>query len=168
MKKTLLSFILTLAMLTASATTTVTSRTTHESRDYFEDYLAKVEIDRGSTGRYITIREDEPVRHGQTLSLDIKGYLSTSESRLRVTFKGVLSGASLTWNGYAQLTTMSMSPANVGWHNPFIEGSTYGFGSFTITGSLQKTVHVNVTGDGYSRPYTDNIGTRSCICLFKT
>lgn len=149
------------AMLTASATTSVYSITAGTTHDYPEDYVAKVEIDKGSTGRYAVIASDVQVLRGQTLSLNIKGHLSTAQSRIRVTFTGTMSGASASWNGYAQLTTMSMSPANVGWHNPFIEGSTYGFGSFTITGSLQKTVHVNVTGDGYSRSYTDNIGTRT-------
>lgn len=149
------------AMLTASATTSVYSITTGTTHDYPEDYVAKVEIDKGSTGRYAVIASDVQVLSGQTLSLNIKGHLSTAQSRIRVTFTGTMSGASASWNGYAQLTTMSMTPADVAWNNPFVEGSSYGFGSFTITGALQKTVHINVTGNGYSKSYTDNIGTRT-------
>lgn len=149
------------AMLTASATTSVYSITAGTTHDYPEDYVAKVEIDKGSTGRYTVIASDVQVLMGQTLSLNIKGHLSTAQSRIRVTFTGTMSGASASWNGYAQLTTMSMTPADVSWNNPFIEGSSYGFGSFTITGALQKTVHINVTGNGYSKSYTDNIGTRT-------
>ena len=149
------------AMLTASATTSVYSITAGTTHDYPEDYVAKVEIDKGSTGRYTVIASDVQVLRGQTLSLNIKGHLSTAQSRIRVTFTGTMSGASASWNGYAQLTTMSMTPADVSWNNPFIEGSSYGFGSFTITGALQKTVHINVTGNGYSKSYTDNIGTRT-------
>lgn len=149
------------AMLTASATTSVYSITAGTTHDYPEDYVAKVEIDKGSTGRYTVIASDVQVLRGQTLSLNIKGHLSTAQSRIRVTFTGTMSGASASWNGYAQLTTMSMTPADVAWNNPFVEGSSYGFGSFTITGALQKTVHINVTGNGYSKSYTDNIGTRT-------
>lgn len=125
---------------------------------YFEDYTVKIEIDRTSTGSYITIANDTLLAN-DTYSIDIRKYLSSAQSRLRATFTGKGSGISQTWNGYAQLTTLSLVPESVGWNNPVIENQSYKFGPFTVTGALSKTVFVNVTGNGYSKSYTAEIGT---------
>lgn len=125
---------------------------------YFEDYTVKIEIDKTSTGSYITIANDTLLAN-DTYSIDIRKYLSSTQSRLRATFTGKGSGISQTWNGYAQLTTLSLVPESVGWNNPVIENQSYKFGPFTITGALSKTVFVNVTGNGYSKSYTTEIGT---------
>lgn len=149
------------AELKASATTTQYNRFTQETTSYDEDYLAKVEIDRGATGTWIVAMNDVTVFHGSNFSFDIKPYLSTQLSRVRVTFTGLSSGASSFWLGNAQLTTMSLSPSNVEWQKAFVEGTPFNFGSFTITGTLQKNVHVRVTGNGYDEEYIDAIGSRT-------
>lgn len=149
------------AEITASAKTSVYNVITQQTTPYVEDYTATVEIDRGATGTYITIESGITVLSGRRFSIDIKSYLSTQVSRVRITFVGNNSGASVTWNGYAQLTTMSLTQANVEWNKAFVEGAPFNFGSFSITGTLSKEVHIKVTGNGYSREFVDNVGTRT-------
>jgi hypothetical protein len=58
------------------------------------------------------------------------------------------------------LTSLSLSESNLQWYKPFYStDSTYQIGGFEIAGVINKTVHIDISGNGYHEHYTQNIGT---------
>lgn len=99
------------------------------------------------------------VSSGATFSLDLKPYMATGSNSLKVVATGIVSNASDTKATTVSVSSLSLTPFNFNWWSPFIEGKSYGLGGLKILGSLSKTLHIKVTGSGYSREYTDSIGT---------
>lgn len=149
------------AIVTAKASTSVYNSVTNQTNRFVEDYTVKVRIDVGSTGKYVVIENGFTLLSGATYTIDIKKYITSAQSRLKIVIVGNTSGATVTWDGYVQQTTMSLTPSNVEWHKAFVEGTPFNFGSFTITGTLSKEVHVLLSGNGYRQEFIDNIGSRT-------
>lgn len=99
------------------------------------------------------------VSSGATFSLDLKPYMATGSNSLKVVATGIVSEAFDTKATTVSVSSLSLTPFNFNWWTPFIEGKSYGLGGLKILGSLSKTLHIKVTGSGYSREYTDAIGT---------
>jgi hypothetical protein len=85
--------------------------------------------------------------------------LATGSNRIKVTAKGVDSGAVANLTYQVTLTSMYLAPSNFTWYTPFIEGKTYNLGGMNIGGNLEKTLFVKVTKEGYEKLYEVAIGT---------
>lgn len=149
------------AMLKATATTTIIYNA-DGSRVELEgvEYNASVEV-QDANGNYVMVANNISVE-GDTLSLDIKAYLSTTARKVRITFVAVASSASRQVEVSAMLTTMSLTPMNVLWENAYVDNPNgYSFGAFAITGNLDKTVYLRVYNADLAYDHTSsvNIGT---------
>lgn len=124
------------------------------------NYKASVEVE-DANGNYVTVRDSISVSGNDFINVDIKAYLTTTARRVRVTFTETATSASDAWVGSAMLTTMSLSPANVLWENAYIQGTSYSFGTFYVTGTLDKTVYLRVYNDEgtYDDTSSSHIGT---------
>lgn len=124
--------------------------------DYDEDAVFTVSLLKN--GGWVDIAS-KIVSNGATFNLDLKPYMATGGSSLKVTAVGIISGASDTKGITVNVSSLSLTPFNFNWWTPFIEGQSYGLGGLKILGSLSKKLHIKVTGSGYSREYTESIGT---------
>ncbi len=93
--------------------------------EVMEDARMTVEVDRGLTGKYNTVVNEQLVLNGNTFSVDVIKYLATGNNRVRITAVGVDTGATSNIVYSALLTSMYLSPASFAWNNPFIEGKPY-------------------------------------------
>ena len=127
--------------------------------DVNEDFEVSVAVDKGNTGSFTTIISNTQVLNGNSFSFDIRNSISTGSNRVRVTAKGIESGASGSFVYTVNLTTMYLSPSNFSWYLPFVEGNTYNLGGMNIGGNLQKVLRVRVTREEtYLKDYEVNIG----------
>ena len=129
--------------------------------DVMEDFYVTVAIDKGATGKYETIISEQLVLNSNTLTVDVRKYLSTGLNRVRITARGATSGEVGNLIYSATLTTMYLSPSRFTWNIPFIEGNTYSLGGMNIGGAIQKTLYVVVRNEelGYFKQYEEIIGT---------
>ena len=130
--------------------------------EVLEDARITVEVDRGVTGSYTTIVNDQLVLSGNTFSADILKYLATGNNRVRVTASGVETGTTANIVYSALLTTMYLAPAKFAWNVPFIENQTYSLGGLYIGGNIDKILKIKVSNEQtYSKLYEINIGTQT-------
>lgn len=91
-------------------------------------------------------------------SIDIKGLLSTGSNVVTVTVSADGETKSTGFN--VILTALSLDENNLQWYKPFYStDNAYQIGGFRITGVINKTVHIDISGNGYHKHYTDEIGT---------
>ena len=96
-------------------------------------------------------------RTGKLQSVDIRSLLAVGNNDIEVT---VQAGGETTGEGFTvTLTSLSLSENNLQWHEPFYStDDEYQIGGFSIVGSIEKTVHIEISGNGYHEHYRDNIG----------
>lgn len=99
------------------------------------------------------------VQDGGTFKIDLKPYMGNGDNTVIIRAVGLVSSALGIASTTVAVTSMSLSPFNFNWHLPFIEGQSYKLGGLRILGALDKTLHIKVTGSGYSKEYTVAIGT---------
>lgn len=129
-----------------------------------EDAYFTVSVDKGSTGKYVTIIENYLVKHGETFTFDAFNYLSSGSNRVKVTAVGAISEQTANLGYIVTLTSMYLSPANFSWYIPIVEGSTYNLGGMNIGGALNKKLVIRVTNEtGYSAQYEENLGTATYV-----
>ena len=129
--------------------------------EVMEDFLVTVAVDKGAGGSFENIETDKLVLNGQNLVVDVYKYIATGSNRVRITAKGVTTGATANLIYSVTLTTMYISPSNFAWNKPFVEGQNYSLGGMNIGGNIQKVLKINVTGEGYEKLYEVNIGTNT-------
>lgn len=122
--------------------------------DFAEDAVITVEIFKN--GAWV-VASSCIVKHGTTFTFDVKPYVVSGSNTIRVTAVGLVSSASGVAPTTVAVTSMALLPFNFNWWSPFIEGQTYKLGGLKILGSLAKTLHIEVSGNGYSKSYTDSI-----------
>lgn len=129
-----------------------------------EDAYFTVSVDKGSTGKYINIIENQLVKDGDTRTFDVFNYLSSGANRVKVTAVGAISEQTANLGYTVTLTSMYLSPANFNWYVPFVEGSPYNLGGMNIGGALNKKLVIRVTNEtGYSAQYEENLGTATYV-----
>lgn len=129
--------------------------------EVYEDFVVSVGVDKGATGNYTTIINNQTVMNGNTLTFDIKKYIAAGNNRVRITAIGKETGEVATSVYSATLTSMYLTPSNFAWHVPFVEGNVYQLGGMNIGGSISKKVMVRVTNTekNFTATYEKNIGT---------
>lgn len=131
-----------------------------EWEDVIEDALFTVAVDKGVSGEYITIVENQLVKHGESFTFDVRNYISSGSNRVKVTAVGLVSEQTANLGYSVTLTSMYLSPAKFGWYLPFIEGRPYNLGGMNIGGALNKKLLIKISNEkGYSAQYEENIGT---------
>ena len=130
--------------------------------EVLEDARITVEVDRGVTGSYTTIVNEQLVLNGNTFSVDVIKYLATGNNRVRVTAVGVETGSTANIVYSALLTSMYLAPAKFAWNVPFIEGQAYSLGGLYIGGNIDKVLKIKVSNEQtYSKLYEINLGTQT-------
>lgn len=136
-----------------------------EWQEVLEDFSVTVAVDKGSTGVFENIESDKQVLNGQTLTFDVKKHIATGANRVRVSARGLTTGATSNFIYSVTLTTMYLSPSKFAWNMPFVEGGTYSLGGMNIGGAIQKSLFVSVKNGalGYEKTYEQNIGTNTYV-----
>lgn len=130
--------------------------------EVLEDAYFTVAVDRGFTGKYTNIIDNQLVLSGDTLTFDVLKYLATGNNRVKVTVEGADTGAVGNIVYTALLTTMYLAPSNFKWNIPFVEGSAYSLGGVNIGGNIDKMLKIKVSNEQtYSKLYEVNIGTQT-------
>lgn len=130
--------------------------------EVMEDAHLTVEVDRGLTGKYNTVVNEQLVLNGNTFSADVIKYIATGNNRVRITAVGVDTGATSNIVYSVLLTSMYLSPANFKWATPFIEGQAFSLGGLYIGGNIDKVLKIKVSNEQtYSKLYEINIGTQT-------
>lgn len=134
--------------------------------EVLEDARISVEVDRGVTGSYDTIVNEQLVLNGNTFSVDVIKYLATGNNRVRVTAVGVETGSTANIVYSALLTSMYLAPAKFAWNVPFIEGQAYSLGGLYIGGNIDKVLKIKVSNEQtYSKLYEINLGTQTSTSI---
>lgn len=128
-----------------------------------EDFYISVAVDKGSKGSYESVLDEQLVLNGNYFTIDVKKYLATGANRVKITAKGADTGATKSLVFTANLTTMYLKDANFAWGTPFIEDERFLLGGLNIGGNLDKTLHIAVSGNGYSKKYEEHIGITQYI-----
>ena len=128
--------------------------------DVNEDFEVTVSIDKGNTGVFEPLITSQSVLNGNTFTFDVRNAIATGANRVRVSAKGVDTGATGAFTYTVNLTTMYLAPSNFTWYLPFVEGNSYSLGGLNIGGNLQKLLRIKVTKEeAYVKEYEINIGT---------
>jgi len=125
--------------------------------DFAEDAVITVEIFKN--GAWV-VASSGIVKQGSTFTFDVKPYVASGSNTIKVTAVGLISSASGVAPTTVAVTSMALLPFNFNWWSPFIEGQTYKLGGLKILGSLAKILHIEVSGNGYSKSYTDSIANQ--------
>lgn len=127
--------------------------------DVNEDFFVSVFVDKGNTGVFEKIVNEQSILNGQQFTFDIKPSIATGSNRVRVIAVGKETGASGSFTYTVNLTTMYLAPSNFTWYLPFVEGKQYNLGGLNIGGNLQKVLRIRVTKEEtYIKDYEVNIG----------
>ena len=127
-----------------------------------EDYIVNIYIDKGATGNYQNIVQDQYLLSGTPSIVNVKSYLSTGQNRVKVSVKGQHSDIEKSLIYTVNLTTMYIAPVNFTWNVPFIENQTYLIGGLYIGGNLDKILKIKVSNEQtYSKLYEINLGTQT-------
>ena len=127
--------------------------------DVNEDFFVSVFVDKGNTGVFEKIVNEQSILNGQQFTFDIKPSIATGSNRVRVIAVGKETGASGSFTYTVNLTTMYLAPSNFTWYLPFVEGKQYSLGGLNIGGNLQKVLRIRVTKEEtYIKDYEVNIG----------
>ena len=148
------------AILTCSFISQEKGITDSSWSDVNEDFEVTVSVDKGSVGSFINIITSQRVLNGSNLSFNIRESIGVGINRVRVTARGVESGATGSFTYTVNLTTMYLAPSNFAWYLPFVEGRAFSLGGMNIGGNLQKVLRIKVTKEeSYYKEYEVNIGT---------
>lgn len=101
--------------------------------------------------------EGERCYTGIQQSVDIRSLLATGTNYVdvMVSANGETEHALFT----IVLTALSLSENDLKWYIPFYStDNEYKIGGFRITGMIDKTVHITISGDDYYKEYTQHIG----------
>lgn len=107
----------------------------------------------------VVVSSGNVVKQGETFTFDVKPYVGNGNNTIVITAEGLVSASKGVVAVGVSVTSMSLSPFNFKWSMPFVQGSEYKLGGLKILGTLDKKLHIKVTGEGYSKDYEVNIGT---------
>lgn len=112
--------------------------------DFVEDYDWILSLDSG-TGEWVEKLRGSCL-NGNSVSTDIRRYVTTGTQRLRFTFTGKESMQSKSLVFTCTVTNLTLT-CNYSWQRPFIEGQTYMIDKIYFGGNLTKTLNIMVDND---------------------
>ncbi|MDO4933772.1 MAG: hypothetical protein Q4E71_04095, partial [Prevotella sp.] len=138
-------------ILTSAVSRPVTVRPSTQSgtiggsmTEYAEDYTYSFAVDSG-TGVFVE-RASGSCRGGESLTEDIRGWVTVGANRIRVTVTGVSSRQSRSLVFSCVLTSLTLR-SEFAWWRPFVEGSAYTIDGLFFSGNLQKTLYARIDDD---------------------
>ena len=120
--------------------------------EYPEDYTFMLQVDNGS-GYVDRTPENNIIRQGATVSVDIRPYVKVGTNRVRFVVTGVSSGQPKTLGYSVTLTSLSLS-CNHPWHKAWIQGQEFSITNIFFSGNIAKTLHIKVGDSEYTKDYT--------------
>lgn len=112
--------------------------------DFIEDYDYTISLDNGS-GVYRDVGNGSCL-NGNSVTTEIRPWITTGTNRIRFTFVGKESGQSKSIVFSITVTNLSLN-CNCSWQKPFIEGQTYVLDKIYFGGNLTKTLYVKIDND---------------------
>lgn len=112
------------------------------SEEYPEDYTFKLEVDNGR-GYIDRTPQNNNIRQGETVSVDIRAHLAIGINRVRIVVTGVSSNQPRTLGYTVTMTTLSLSCKHP-WQTVWVEGETYAIQNILFAGNIAKTLYVQV------------------------
>lgn len=106
-----------------------------------EDFTYIVSVDNG-TGQFVQ-KKTESLRAGTQATLNIRGWLTTGQNRLKIIAIGSESGQQATKIFTINVTSLYLESA-FAWQKPWIEGETFLLDGIQFSGNLQKTLYIAI------------------------
>ena len=138
-------------VLTSAVSKTISVRPSTQSgaiggsmTEYVEDYTYTIAVDNG-TGIFAE-RASGSCGSGESLSADIRGWVTIGTNRIRLTVTGASSRQSRTMMFSCVVTSLTLQ-SSFAWWRPFVEGSAYAIDGLFFSGNLQKTLYVRIDDD---------------------
>lgn len=107
----------------------------------------------------VVVSSGNVVKQGETFTFDVKPYVGNGNNTVVITAEGLVSASKGVVAVGVSVTSMSLSPFGFEWNKPFVQGSDYKLGGLKILGTLDKKLHIKVSGEEYGKDYEVNIGT---------
>lgn len=107
----------------------------------------------------VVVSSGNVVKQGETFTFDVKPYVGNGNNTVVITAEGLVSASKGVVAVGVSVTSMSLSPFGFEWNKPYVQGSDYKLGGLKILGTLDKKLHIKVSGEEYGKDYEVNIGT---------
>lgn len=107
----------------------------------------------------VVVSSGNVVKQGETFTFDVKPYVGNGDNTVVITAEGLVSASKGVTAVTVGVTSMALLPMDFKWNTPFVEGQYYALGGMKILGTLDKKLHIKMSGTEYSESYEVNIGT---------
>lgn len=107
----------------------------------------------------VVVSSGNVVKQGETFTFDVKPYVGNGDNTVVITAEGLVSASKGVTAVTVGVTSMALLPMDFKWNTPFVEGQYYALGGMKILGTLDKKLHIKVSGNEYEESYEVNIGT---------
>ena len=107
----------------------------------------------------VVVSSGNIVRQGETFTFDVKPYVGNGDNTVVITAEGLVSASRGVTAVTVGVTSMALLPMDFKWNVPFVEGQSYALGGLKVLGTLDKKLHIKMSGTEYSESYEVNIGT---------
>lgn len=107
----------------------------------------------------VVVSSGNVVRQGETFTFDVKPYVGNGDNTVVITAEGLVSASKGVTAVTVGVTSMALLPMDFKWNLPFVEGQSYALGGLKVLGTLDKKLHIKMSGTEYSESYEVNIGT---------
>lgn len=107
----------------------------------------------------VVVSSGNVVKQGETFTFDVKPYVGNGDNTVVITAEGLVSASKGVAAVTVGVTSMALLPMDFKWNTPFVEGQYYALGGMKILGTLDKKLHIKMSGNEYGESYEVNIGT---------
>lgn len=107
----------------------------------------------------VVVSSGNIVKNGGTFTFDVKPYVGNGDNTVIITAEGLVSASRGVTAVTVGVTSMALLPMDFKWNVPFVEGKSYALGGLKVLGTLDKKLHINISGNGYNKKYEVPIGT---------
>lgn len=119
---------------------------------FIENYTYIVAMDSGSG--YVN-RFTGNISSGESATVDIRTFLAVGTNRVRISVTGTESNQTKTTILTATLTSLSLNCSHT-WYTPWNENQDYVINNIYFSGSIQKTLHVKLGEQEWTKTYRAN------------
>lgn len=107
----------------------------------------------------VVVSSGNVVKQGETFTFDVKPYVGNGDNTVVITAEGLVSASKGVTAVTVGVTSMALLPMDFKWNTPFVEGQSYALGGMKVLGTLDKKLHIKMSGNEYEESYEVNIGT---------
>jgi len=107
----------------------------------------------------VVVSSGNVVKQGETFTFDVKPYVGNGDNTVVITAEGLVSASKGVAAVTVGVTSMALLPMDFKWNTPFVEGQSYALGGMKVLGTLDKKLHIKMSGNEYEKSYEVNIGT---------